>query len=91
MSDKPTDPQLYLWLSSEGWVRFGPFPHLRWREGPDGLQITTTGQRVVAYQDSAQGCWRSTDPNYTGSGGSGWAFRDPMVTAGPHHPHPHRF
>ncbi|MFP4157725.1 MAG: hypothetical protein ACLFU4_08925 [Opitutales bacterium] len=86
-------PTLYLWLSCEGWVRFGPFRHLRWRKCPEGggLRITDQGNRVIAFEDREQGCWRSTESRYHGSAGSGWAFRDPMVTASPEHPHPKRF
>ena len=93
MSDKKEPTQLYLWLSCEGWVRFGPYKWLRFVSDPEtGAQrCINQNSEVLAYQDTTQGCWRSTDPNYAGSGGSGWAFRDPVITAEPTHPHPNRF
>ena len=93
-ADKPTaSSELYLWLSCEGWVRFGPFRHLRWRRDAErgSLRITGPMGEVIAYEDPSQDCWRATHPDYQGAGGSGWAFRDPMVTSSPKHPHPRRF
>lgn len=85
--------QLYLWLSCEGWVRFGPYRWLRLLSDPEtgAQQIINQKREVIAYEDRDNRRWRSTDPNYRGQGVSGWAFRDPVITANPNHPHPNRF
>jgi len=88
-----TKPTLYLWLSCEGWVRFGPFRYLRWRTFPNTGRVSITDEKnqVIATLDSDGTRWRSTQHYYNGSLSSGWAFREPMITNTPHHPHPHRF
>lgn len=70
---------MYLWMNAEGWVRFGPFGSLRFVDAP--RVILDQDDRVVASHDGAG--WRAAEGRR-----GGLVFRDPMVTAGPEHPHP---
>ncbi len=70
---------MYLWLSCEGWVRFGPFKWLRFDD--ENHQITDQNGNVIASFDGS--CWRTPGEKYQGYG-----WRDPMVTNSTKHPLP---
>ncbi len=78
-SAQKKDAVMFLHLCCEGWVRFGPF---RWLSLQDIRRafVDETGQ-VVAFWDID--CWRTTDPRY-----GGYAWQNPTITVGVHHPHP---
>ena len=75
----PQNPSVYLWLSCEGWMKFGPFEWLRFDDerqailGPDGEE--------VAKKEGGQ--WRVPGEKW-----QGWGFSNPTITSSPVHPHP---
>lgn len=70
---------LYLWLTCEGWERFGPFKWLRFNDA--NRLITDQDGNVVASFDG--NCWRTPGKKYKEFG---WS--DPMITSSAKHPHP---
>jgi hypothetical protein len=72
-------PSVYLWLSCEGWLKFGPFEWLRFDDekqailGPDGV--------AVAKKEGGQ--WRVPGEKW-----QGWGFSNPTITTSAVHPHP---
>ncbi len=66
---------MYLWLNSEGWIRFGPFDFLSFDENP---RVIRDGDgTVVAKYD--QGDWRVASEEY-----AKWQFRNPVITSSPY-------
>jgi hypothetical protein len=74
------DSGVYLWLCSEGWMKFGPYEWLRF--GDDGHTIIAP-EGVVA--SKLGGCWKASDTRW-----EGWNFYHPMITSRPEHPSPDR-
>jgi hypothetical protein len=74
------DSGVYLWFSSEGWVKFGPFEWLRF--GDDGHTVIAP-EGVVA--SKVGGCWKASGTRW-----EGWNFHHPMITNRPEHPSPDR-
>lgn len=74
----PPKAGVFLWLSREGWMKFGPFEWLRFYDekqailGPDGA--------VVAKK--TDGYWRMPDGR-----GKDMQFSNPTITSSPVYPH----
>lgn len=71
---------MYLWLTCEGWVSFGPFEWLRFED--DSRCIKDQDGNVIATFDGQ--CWHLADERYKDY--AGWS--NPMVTSTAKHPHP---
>lgn len=72
------DTVLFLWLNSEGWLRFGPFTFVTFHDHA----IVANGEHVVAVRIGEH--WLCPDKH------AGMTFRSPMVTTSDTHPHPDR-
>jgi hypothetical protein len=71
---------VYLFLSCEGWIRFGPF---RWLNFMDEQRtIVDDKGNIIASSNGQQ--WTVSDPEY-----SGYFFCNPFITTTKHHPHPY--
>jgi hypothetical protein len=69
----------YLFLSCEGWVRFGPFRWIRFVD--DERVIKNDNGEVIASFNGSH--WTATAPQY-----AGFHFIDPFITSTKRHPHP---
>jgi hypothetical protein len=79
MSDADEGGKVYLWLCCEGWVRFGPFPWLRF-DDERGAILDDTGRAIAIRIGDG---WQTPDSH------QGYCWSNPTVTASPRHPHPH--
>lgn len=71
---------MYLWLSCEGWVSFGPFEWLKFED--ENRCIKDQNGNIIAKYDG--NCWHVTDKKYKDY--AGWS--NPMITPTAKHPHP---
>jgi len=73
-----SDSGVYLWLCSEGWMKFGPYAWLRFDD--ECQRILGPKGRVVA--SKIGDCWKISEKEFGGN--------HPMITSGPEHPRPDR-
>ena len=71
---------VHLFLSCEGWVRFGPF---KWHEFFDQERTIVDDEGHIVASSNGQH-WTASDPEYTG-----YFFSNPFVTTTKRHPHPY--
>ena len=74
------DERVYLWLTCEGWVRFGPFDWVSLRTD-DWTYLNEKGEGIARWE---QGGWRALGRRAEGYGKA--RFRNPVVTATRTHP-----